>query len=261
MSIDEILGAIYVLSWSISIYTPILTNWSHRSTDAMSFEFVALNCAGYFYLLVSLMLQAFAWLPASEDMAGTQQLELAKKPKITWFDLAYSAHGFLMNIVLLSQLILGRQLWGFKHYSHRMRPRYYRALWLSIAVFVWASGKLHWTNTLNGGWNNSTTLWFCNTMYILKVSMSLIKYIPQVMHNYERKSMQGFAIQGVALDIIGGIASLGQLACQLWKEPEFNLALFIVNFGKIGLAVVTLTFNNIFVWQWVKFRTPKMRLS
>ncbi|KTB15694.1 Cystine transporter [Nakaseomyces glabratus] len=83
--------------------------------------------------------------------------------------------------------------------------------------------------------------------------MSLIKYIPQVLHNFERKSMQGFAISGVFLDMTGGIASIVQLIFQILKESEINLSILISNFGKIGLAMVTLIFNTIFISQWLLY--------
>ena len=94
--------------------------------------------------------------------------------------------------------------------------------------------------------------------------MSLIKYIPQIKHNYERKTMAGFAIESVMLDIIGGIASLSQLFLQLSQSQEgLHLTSFIANFGKISLAIVTLSFNFLFILQWLVYSSniQKSKLS
>nr|CAI6414825.1 AAC_HP1_G0006800.mRNA.1.CDS.1 [Saccharomyces cerevisiae] len=54
VSLDDILGIVYVTSWSISMYPPIITNWHHKSASAISMDFVMLNTAGYSYLVISI---------------------------------------------------------------------------------------------------------------------------------------------------------------------------------------------------------------
>lgn len=73
--------------------------------------------------------------------------------------------------------------------------------------------------------------------------------------------MKGFAISGVFLDVTGGVASIVQLIFQVLKDTTINFDTLKSNFGKIGLAIVTLMFNSIFISQWLvyeKVSTIKM---
>lgn len=250
--ISEILGLIYVCCWSVSMYPPLWTNWRRRSASALSVDFVMLNTTGYFYLVISLILQLYCWLPPPEGHDLTHE-GIALKPKITNFDLCYSSHGLLLNLVLASQLLMGQSLWGFKkERSVRMKPVYSRILSLSLLGF--GGLTLLFTNyNSRAGWDNLRTLAYCNRLFMLKISMSLLKYVPQVIHNHERRSMKGFAIQGTILDITGGIASLLQLILQIANDKDFNTSVFMANFGKIGLAIVTILFNFIFLSQWITY--------
>lgn len=67
--------------------------------------------------------------------------------------------------------------------------------------------------------------------------------------------MKGFAIQSTMLDVIGGVSSLMQLIWQISKEQGFNSTVLVTNFGKIGLALVTILFNIVFLSQWFLYST------
>lgn len=249
---SEFLGLIYVGCWSVSMYPPLWTNWKRKSASALSVDFVMLNTTGYLYLIISLILQLYCWLPPLSEQELTNEA-ISLKPKITNFDLCYCMHGFLLNLILISQLVGGKYIWGFrKERSMRMKPIYSNILFLSLLVF--GGLTLHFVNyNSKFGWDNLRTLAYCNRLFILKISMSLLKYVPQVIHNYERRSMKGFAIQGTMLDITGGIASLLQLIGQIASDKNFNSSVFMANFGKIGLAIVTIVFNFIFLSQWMTY--------
>lgn len=252
--ITDLLGLVYVCCWSVSMYPPVMTNWRYGSASALSIDFVMLNTTGYFYLVISLILQLYWWMPPPKDANPTEELA-SLKPKITNFDLCYCLHGFVMNLVLVSQVVAGHSLWRFKvNRPLRMKPIYYRVMFLSLLVFVMLTGQLFIYN-VKSGWDNLRTLEYCNRLFMLKISMSLLKYVPQVFHNHERKSMKGFAIQSTILDVTGGLASLMQLVWLLSKEESFNYTVLVANFGKIGLAVVTILFNFVFVSQWFIFET------
>lgn len=270
MGLEDFLGLIYVTAWSISIYSPIWENVKCKSTKGMSMDFSVLNTMGYFYLLISMILQMFYWIPVENTNSNSQlpfkanmvdndvkvsnRLELnnLESPKITSFDLFYCLHGEVMNLVILSQLFWGKKLWRFHDdKKRRMKPLYFKIFLLSIFIFAIYTFQFLQSSYFIEGWNNRATLRYCNKLFVLKISMSLIKYIPQVKHNMERKSVKGFSITGVILDIIGGVAALLQLLLQLSRENggNFTLMLIFLNFGKIGLSLVAITFGFIFIIQ------------
>lgn len=246
---DHCLGFIYVISWSVSMYAPVITNWKYKSASAVSVDFVMLNIAGYMYLTCSMFLQLYAWLPAATGSGGDLMSELVTKPKVSDFDLLYTSHGFILNLILSSQLYVPN-LWRFKIEKRpHMKKNYERILYTSLVIFSLLVMEFMYYNE-NVGWNNNRTLSFCNKLFLMKISMSLLKYLPQVKHNYERKTLKGFSISGIFLDVIGGIASLLQLIIEINNDGDFSFIVFVTNFGKIGLGLVTLIFDFIFISQW-----------
>ncbi|QLL31103.1 hypothetical protein HG536_0A09200 [Torulaspora globosa] len=255
---EDALGFIYVWAWSVSMYPPIITNWKQKSSTAVSKDFAVLNTTGYFYLLISLTLQLYLWLPAPLSVKDGRK-PVDTRPKVTQFDFWYCLHGCVMNLVLVSQVIYGKKLWKFKADNHqiRMRPYYHKFWIISLVVFAMLTVRFGFQIFFQG-WDNQRTLSYCNSLFVLKISMSLIKNMPQAFHNYERKSLKGFAIQSVMLDITGGVTSLLQLVSQISNDQGFSATTLAANFGKIGLALVTLVFDFIYVSQWLIYRDAEL---
>ena len=85
------------------------------------------------------------------------------------------------------------------------------------------------------------------TLYFLLI----FQYSPQVWLNFKRKSTTGFHIGGVLLDFGGGVLSLLQMDIYCFIEHSINQ--LTGNIPKMALAVVTLLFNIILVWQHYVF--------
>ncbi len=79
----------------------------------------------------------------------------------------------------------------------------------------------------------------------------VFQYSPQVWLNFKRKSTAGFHIGGVLLDFGGGVLSLLQM--DLYCFIEHSNTQLTGNIPKMALAVVTLLFNIILVWQHYVF--------
>ena len=89
-----------------------------------------------------------------------------------------------------------------------------------------------------------------SAMGYCKVAITLIKYIPQIYWNYERKSTEGWSIFNVLMDVTGGVLSFTQMGLEL---------IFIegtpVNLVKIFLGSAALLYDAIFILQhyfWYK---------
>ena len=89
------------------------------------------------------------------------------------------------------------------------------------------------------------------TELIFHISFYIFQYTPQVWLNYKRKSTEGFHIGGVLLDFGGGVLSLLQM--DLYCFIEHSNKQLTGNIPKMALAVVTLLFNIILVWQHYVF--------
>lgn len=96
------------------------------------------------------------------------------------------------------------------------------------------------------------------TLGYIKLLITILKYIPQAHLNYQRESTVGWSIHNILLDTTGGTLSLAQLfldsalAGDLWGGTFGNPL-------KLGLGVVTLLFDGIFLCQhyvWYRGKVP-----
>lgn len=69
---------------------------------------------------------------------------------------------------------------------------------LVVVTILAAVGTLHWLDWLN-------------TCSYIKLAITLIKYVPQAILNYRRKSTVGWSIGNILLDFTGGILSMLQM--------------------------------------------------
>lgn len=104
----------------------------------------------------------------------------------------------------------------------------------------------------------------------IKIILTAIKYTPQAIFNYRRKSTEGFAILQIFLDFIGSTLCIGQMTClainfgkhskktrpKLWKLLRIFLiscladtSYFTYNYSKLGIALISQFFDVIFIVQ------------
>lgn len=293
---EDILGIIYVIAWSVSIYPSLITNFRSKSSMGISTDFAILNVAGYGYLLLANILQLYCWVlpnessslsssPSSTSSSSTP----VERPHISGFDVLYTGHGFILNIIILSQVLWGSTLWNFqdtgtdptetrttRRTTRRMKPLYRAFFQLTLLIFTVLTLRFIYGVYLYG-WDNSNTVIYCGYLSLLKISMSLVKYIPQIKYNYERNSMRGFSMVTVLLDSIGATALLTQLGLQIareqrgkllaagvmsssWSMSYLDMEVLKANFGKLGLCVETLLFNIVFLVQWGRLRRAESLL-
>ena len=56
---------------------------------------------------------------------------------------------------------------------------------------------------------------------MVKIGITLLKYIPQAHFNYQRQSTRGWSIGNVLLDLLGGTFSLAQMFINAWNHGIF----------------------------------------
>lgn len=81
----------------------------------------------------------------------------------------------------------------------------------------------------------------------VKIIISCIKYIPQVVLNYRRKSTEGWSIGYVLFDLIGGILSLIQMVLLAINYNDWS-SLF-GSITKLVIGIVAIGFDLIFMIQ------------
>jgi len=81
----------------------------------------------------------------------------------------------------------------------------------------------------------------------VKLIISCIKYIPQVVMNYRRKSTEGWSIGNVLFDFIGGILSLIQMFLLAINYNDWSSIFGSIT--KFGLGIISIGFDLIFIIQ------------
>mmetsp|Transcript_18511 Transcript_18511/g.55827 ORF Transcript_18511/g.55827 Transcript_18511/m.55827 type:complete len:227 (-) Transcript_18511:526-1206(-) len=90
-------------------------------------------------------------------------------------------------------------------------------------------------------------LQYLNALALVKLGITLFKYMPQLWLNYSRRSTEGWNIDNIILDFTGGALSLSQLvldaACASdWSKISGDPV-------KFGLGLVSMLFDVLFMMQ------------
>ena len=86
------------------------------------------------------------------------------------------------------------------------------------------------------------------------MGVTLVKYIPQVILNYRRKSTLGWNITGCIMDITGAILSLLQLLLDCNDTNDWNGV--TGDLVKLGLGAISMVFDVIFITQHFCLYSP-----
>ncbi|KAL3912759.1 MAG: hypothetical protein SGILL_006760 [Bacillariaceae sp.] len=93
----------------------------------------------------------------------------------------------------------------------------------------------------------------------VKIGISLIKYVPQVVLNIQRKSTVGWSIWNILLDFTGGCLSILQLVLDCADMKDFSG--ITGNPAKFGLGFVSIFFDLIFMVQHYFLYAENGRMS
>lgn len=107
--------------------------------------------------------------------------------------------------------------------------------------------------------NNSTEA-IVVFMGTIKVVISFVKYIPQVYLNWSRKSTEGWSLENVMLDLMGGTLTFLQILLDYADSGDMgNQFGSGLNTAKFLLGVLTIIFDLIFLFQHYVLYNPKNR--
>jgi cystinosin len=219
-SVSAVIGWIYFVAWSVSFYPQVLSNYKRRCTIGLSPDFCVLNVIGFscyatynvtfFY---SKTVQELYRKRHGEDAEITVQAN----------DVAFALHALTLSLITVIQIIY----YGGGIKSLKLSKPIHLVIFVILAIcavypilivdFATTQHKHDPTHSYNddtiGRFN------WLDYLYLLsfvKIGISLIKYIPQVILNYGRKSTVGWSIWNILLDFTGGILSILQVRNTLW---------------------------------------------
>ncbi|GAA5942907.1 uncharacterized protein JCM15063_006154 [Sporobolomyces koalae] len=229
----RLLGWTYTVAWSLSFYPQVLLNYRRKSVTGLSFDFVAINPTGHFCLLIVNLALYFS-SPVRREYQDRHEGHL---PQVQINDVWFSTHATILSACTLAQTLCYKR-------DPSQRTSTFNRIFLAF-VFV-SSAAL---SVLAASPRIPEIEWLDLVAYLsyIKLYISFSKYVPQVRLNYQRKSTVGWSIENILLDLTGGTLSLAQLVLDSWRAQDWQGV--TGNPGKLGLSILTLGFDLIFIVQ------------
>jgi len=161
-------------------------------------------------------------------------------------DLVFALHAFALSSVQLAQIFIYDR--GVQGNINKFWILFLIANYIVVFV-VWAIEVFG--HPLPTSTNTLLMMGYC------KAAITFVKYLPQVYLNWKRKSVEGFSIENVVLDFMGGSLSFAQSALKAIAlgEPFFEPGAF--NLVKFILSICSIFFDSIFFIQFCLYRNNK----
>ena len=226
--LSQLIGWIYFSAWSSSFYPQFWINYKLRGIEGYSLDFGILNLFGFFaYFLYSL----WGFLQPS-IIPGIVDIQ----------DIAFAAHAFILTFLLLIQC------YKYEKNFFTNIKKWVKIFLVIAVIFSLIICPLELAGLFpqsEGNFNG------CLWLGYLKVIITLMKYFPQALKNYSRKSTEGWSIENVLLDFTGGIFSILQIFVDGAHTGDWNVfgdgSSF--NIAKFSLGFTSILFDIVFIVQ------------
>jgi cystinosin len=240
------LGWLYFAAWTASFWPQALLIYRRKSVSGISLDFLSLNAFGF----VCYSVFNLAFLLSKTVQQQYRNTHRGQEHLVRWNDAFFAMHA----VALAS--------WQFgAAFFYRRAPGQRISTWARtlLAILVVAFSAALAICIVGGGDDDSILRWidFVNICSFIKLLITLIKYSPQIVLNYRRKSTQGFAIEGILLDMTGGVLSFLQLIIDAqiinhdWSDVTGDP-------GKLGLSLISLFFDVVIIVQhYILYRSPQ----
>lgn len=212
--ISSLLGWIYTLLWSLSFYPQAILMHRRKSVAGFSLDFAHLNFIGFLnYSLFNL-----SFLLSSTVQQQYKDRHHGSPNVVRWNDAVFALHALALTAFQVGQV------WWYPRERGQRISKFARVSMAGIALVVLGAvllvlpdggrtkGGEQSPSSKGGGSSFSLQyLDLVNLFSYIKLYITLVKYLPQVLLNRQRKSTKGFSIEAILLDFAGGVLSLLQL--------------------------------------------------
>ncbi|XP_015971408.1 cystinosin homolog [Arachis duranensis] len=225
----EALGWFAFFSWSISFYPQVILNFRRKSVVGLNFDFVLLNLTKHSSYLIY---NASLYFSSAIQNQYYKKYGYGEMIPVAANDVAFSIHAVVLTAITLFQIAIYDR--GEQKVS-KISIGIVSVAWLTAAVCFFIALPTH-------SW-----LWLLSIFNGIQVFMTVIKYIPQAIFNFLRKSTDGFSIGNILLDFSGGVGNYLQMVVQSVDQDSW--VNFYGNIGKVLLSLVSVLFDILFIIQ------------
>lgn len=224
---SAMIGYIYFICWSVSFYPQVISNYKRKTTHGLSADFCALNVIGF--ACYTAYNSCIFWSPVIREL---YRKRYGSDPTVQSNDVAFAIHALILSSITLAQIA---------YYRGSERPSKI-IMTVIVLILLFCAGYPVLVYYEMFSW-----LDYIYALSFVKIGISLIKYMPQVVLNYRRKSTVGWSIWNILLDFTGGILSDTQLVLDCADMNDFSG--ITGNLAKFGLGFVSILFDIIFMIQ------------
>ncbi|KAH8801541.1 PQ loop repeat-domain-containing protein [Xylogone sp. PMI_703] len=243
--LSQVFGWVYTLCWSLSFYPQPILNFRRKSTVGTTIDFPAINLPGFAAYFISNA--AFLYSPVIRHQYALRNNGLT--PTVEFNDLAFAGHAVILSLITLTQFY--SPLWGFEERNKHGAGAKISTTVLGILAGCVLGVLITIFLVVSRNDPDPTTGWaWIDVIYAVsyvKLFITLVKYIPQVATNYRNRSTQGWAIEQILLDFIGGILSIAQLGIDSYLQHDWSG--ITGNPVKLALGNSSIVFDLIFILQ------------
>ncbi|XP_017102180.2 cystinosin [Drosophila bipectinata] len=233
-----VFGWIYFAAWSVSFYPQIWINYRRKSVEGLNFDFLTLNIVGFtLYSMFNCGLYFISGLQDEYEERHPRGLN-----PVLLNDVVFSLHAMFATCITIIQCFI------YERGQQRVSFIAYGILGIFAVVVVVSAGLagggvIHWLDFL----------YYCS---YVKLTITIIKYVPQALMNYRRKSTSGWSIGNILLDFTGGTLSMLQMILNAHNYDDW--ASLFGDPTKFGLGLFSVLFDVFFMLQhYVFYRHTK----
>ncbi|CAO0792639.1 unnamed protein product [Mucor circinelloides] len=228
--VSNILGWCYFFAWSFSFYPQAILNWRRKSVQGLSMDFLYYNVFGFFcYWIFNV-----AFFFSKEIQDEYKQRNQSRDNLVRFNDVMFASHALFISLFTLCQTFY------YKRDSTQIISKIAKYFILTSLI-----GAIGMTFTVL----YSYAMWIDLLYYLsyIKLTISLIKYMPQAWLNFKRKSTIGWSIHNILLDCTGGVLSITQLLLDAYLSGDWSGV--SGNPVKLGLGLQSIAFDVLFMVQ------------
>jgi cystinosin len=210
----------------VSFYPQLITNYQRKTVEGLSTDASILAVLNYTCYTIY---NAFLFWDESIRQEYRERNGEDSKITVQSNDVAFSIHALMLNMLLIAQIV---RYGGFKN-----QPVSRITLLIVATVFALSAGYLLCIFSFNWLWID-----FLYFMASVKLVLTVLTYLPQLLLNFTRKSTDGWNLWNVIFDCTGGLMSLLQLVLDSVDLSDLHNGL-LGNIPKLILSFITLIFD------------------
>jgi cystinosin len=243
--ISSVIGWMYFNAWAVSFLPQLYLNFVRGCVIGQSFDYVFLNVLGFF--CYSIYTTCFYFVHSVQE---DYKVRYGSDNTVDPNDVGFAVYAFLCCVYNSYQI--------YRYDRGDQTASKYILIGIATAVVV----MLIWLIIVVSGVRTEYVFNTLDILYglsVVKLGVSLIKYIPQVYLNYKRKCTVGWNIWNVLLDFTGGSLSVTQQLIDCGTTGRWNG--IAGNPVKFCLGSLSMIYDVIFMIQhfWL-YRENNARL-